>query len=270
MLHPVYFFKNNEAEFSQQHLLVQNGNSFCGFVLYNKNDRKVNTWVLYKIKTSLNEELLAEIMQQQEWLGNRFRSVQVVDYTQHNTLMPKHLLQSGYEYLPGNLMLGNLHNTVLLQDAAGEALNLYHVPSSAYVGFNRLFENAEWLHHESVVMKQTAAEDAIITVEVWFSTVLIYAQQKGKWQVLQQKNYETPEDVLYHILNCKQQFQMGDEVKVVLQGMVEENSALYNLLHQYILNLELNNDLVFEYPYNTTDIPHHTKQLIDRILTCVS
>lgn len=270
MLHPVYFFKNNDPELSAQHLLVQNGTSFCGFVLYDKTNKQVNAWVLYETKTGLTEELLTEIQKQQEWLGNSFRSVQIVDYTQRNTLIPKHLLQSGAEAALSNLMLGNMHNTVSLQDVAGEAMNLYQVPSPAYVALNRLFKDAAWLHHESTVIQQPATEDAIITIEVWFSTIVIYAQQKGKWLVLQQKNYETPEDVLYHLLNCKQQFQMGDEVKVMLQGMVEESSALYNLLHQYILNLELNNDLVFEYPHNTTDIPHHTKQLIDRILTCVS
>lgn len=270
MLHPVYFFRNNQADSAAQHLLVQHGNGFCGFVLYEKKQQQVNAWVLYETKSTINELLLQEMIQQQDWLKQSFEAVIIVDYTHQNTLVPKVLLAQGAESSFLDVMTGSRVQTVSLEDAAGEAVNLYRVASPAYVALNQLFPNAQWLHHESLVLAQPATEEAIITVEIWFNTMFLFAQQHGQWLLLQQRSYQTPQDVLYHILNCKQQWQIGDDVTVRLQGMVEERSALYNLLHQYILNLELHKDLQFYYPANTTDIPHHTKQLIDRILTCVS
>jgi hypothetical protein len=269
LLHPVYFFKNNSVDIAAQHLLVQNGAAFCGFVLYDKLQKTVNAWVLYETKEHLNEQLLNEIITAKDWLKVSFQSVTIVDYTHRNTLVPRQLISTGAEEMISNFLPGSFQNTVALEDAAGEALNLYKTDAAAYVALNKQFINAQWLHHESLVMKQAPAQEPIITVEIWFNTMLLFAQQNGKWLLLQQRTYQTPEDVLYHILNCKQQHAMADDVQVVLRGMVETNSALYQLLHQYILNLDLQQQLVFEYPHNISDIAAHTKTLIDRILTCV-
>jgi hypothetical protein len=270
LLHPVYYFKNNSIDPSAQHLLVQNGAGFIGFVLFDSSEKQVHAWVLYQTKTPLNEDLLSEIIQQQEWLVSSFRSVTIADYSELNTLVPKSLFVRGNEKVFTSILPGNHHHTVSLEDSAGEAINLYQIASSSYVALSRRFPHAIWMHHETTVLQRPPTEESKIIVELWFHQLLIFASQKGKWLLLQQRSYQAPEDVLYHVLNCKQQFEMGEEVAVTLQGMVEENSALYKLLHQYIINLELDNQLVYEYPQNTADIPSHTKQLIDRILTCVS
>lgn len=270
MLHPVYFFKNNLVDFDTQHLLVQNGSAFCGFVLYDAVQKTVNGWVLYQLNESLNDEVLQQITVQQDWLKIPFKSVTIIDYTQNNTLVPKQLLETGAEASISNFLTGSFQHKVAQEDDAGEAMNLYKTDAAAYLALNNQFSNAQWRHHESLVLKMPPAQEAIITVEIWFNTVLLFAQQNGKWLLLQQRSYQTPEDVLYHILNCMQQYSMSADVQVVLQGMVETNSALYQLLHQYILNLNLQQELVFEYPHNTSDIAVHTKTLIDRILTCVS
>lgn len=270
MIHPVYFFKNNSVEPASQHLLVQSGERFCGFVLYEKEQQNVNAWVLYETKTGITDAQLHEIVQQQEWLKHPFQSVTIIDYTKQNALVPASLLASGGEMAVMDFMTGNPQQTVALEDKAGVAVNLYRVSSATYVALSNLFTNAQWMHHESLVIEQPATEEATITVEIWFNTIFLFAEKNGQWLLLQQRTYQTPEDVLYHILHCKQQWNMGDDVTVQLQGMVEEHSALYLLLHQYILNLELNKELQFYYPSNTSDISNHTKQLIDRILTCVS
>lgn len=270
MLHPVYFFKNNSVEPAAQHLLVQSGECFCGFVLYEKEQQNVNAWVLYENKTGITDATLQEITQQQEWLTHPFQSVTIIDYTKQNALVPSSMFVPGAETTVMDFMTGNPQQTVQLEDRAGVAVNLYRVSSAAYVGLSKLFTDAQWMHHESLVIDQPATEEANITVEIWFNTIFLFAEMKGQWLLLQQRTYQTPEDALYHILNCKQQWNMGDDVTVQLQGMVEEHSALYSLLHQYILNLELKKELQFYYPSNTSDIPNHTKQLIDRILTCVS
>ena len=270
LLQPVYFFKSNSAEPAPQHLLVQSGEQFCGFVLYEKEQQHVNTWVLYECKTGITGSFLEDILLQQEWLKQPFESVTIIEYTKLNTLVPSSLLMPGTETTVMDFVTGNPQQTVALEDRTAVAANLYRVPATAYVALCHLFQEAKWMHHESLVIDQPATEEATITVELWFNTFFLFAEKEGQWLLLQQRSYQTPEDVLYHILNCKEQWNMGEDVTVQLQGMVEEHSALYSLLHQYILNLELNKDLQFYYPSNTSDIPNHTKQLIDRILTCVS
>jgi hypothetical protein len=255
---------------TNHYLLVQNGSSFCGFVVFDPQKQQVLTWVLYETKTPLTEALLNQIVERQEWLRLSFRSVTIVDYGAANTLVPKTLFIQGNEKLMTDIIPGPHHNTVTLEDSSSEVVSIFQVPVSAYTALGHLFPDAKWKHHEIFVFRQMPTEEAKISIEIWFNQLHLFASQNGKWLLLQQRTYQTPEDVLFHVLNCKQQLGMRDEVMVTVQGMVEEQSALYKLLYQYILNLEPEEQLIFSFPPNTSDIPVHTKSAIDRILTCVS
>lgn len=270
LLHPVYFFKNNAVDPATQHLLVQHHDSFCGFVMYDPQQQQVHAWVLYETAAPADEALISQIAERQEWLRSSFRSVTVVDYGAANTLVPKALFVAGSEKLFSQLVPGLHHNTITMEDTTADVVNIFQVPSAAYTAFSHLFPAAKWKHHETAVMQQLPTEEATIHLELWFHQLFLFAEQNGKWLLLQQRAYQTPEDVLYHVLNCKQQFGMRDEVVVTVHGMIEEQSALYKLLHQYILNLEPEQQLLFGFPPNTSDIPIHTKSSFDRILTCVS
>jgi hypothetical protein len=270
LLHPVYFFKNNAVDPATQHLLVQHHDSFCGFLLFDPQQQQVHAWVLYELTAPLDETMLSQLTERQEWLRSSFRSVTIADYNAVNTLVPKPFFIPGSEKQLPEVVPGLHHNHILLEDATADVVNLFQVPAAAYTAFARLFPAARWKHHETAVLQQLPTEEAKINMELWFHRVFLFAEQNGKWLLLQQRAYQTPEDVLYHVLNCKKQFGMRDEVMVTVTGMIEEQSALYKLLHQYILNLEPEQQLVYGFPPNTSDIPNHTKSSLDRILTCVS
>ena len=61
-----------------------------------------------------------------------------------------------------------------------------------------------------------------------------------------------------------------EETTVVLQGMIDQRSKLYDVLDQYILNLQLNEELQFQFPATTEEQPVHLSASLDQILTCVS
>jgi len=75
--------------------------------------------------------------------------------------------------------------------------------------------------------------------------------------LMQRYTYETPDDVVYYVLNiCKQLNAELSDVAVTIQGLVDTDSKLYAELHKYISNLQLHQpvDLKFtsdafaEYP----------------------
>lgn len=239
-------------------------------MLFDPQQQQVHAWVLYELTAPLDETILSQLTERQEWLRSSFRSVTIADYNAVNTLVPKPFFIPGSEKQLPEVVPCLHHNHILLEDATADVVNLFQVPVAAYTAFARLFPAARWKHHETAVLQQLPTEEAKIKMELWFHRVFLFAEQNGKWLLLQQRAYQTPEDVLYHVLNCKQQFGMQDEVMVTVQGMIEEQSALYKLLHQYILNLEPEQQLVYGFPPNTSDIPNHTKSSLDRILTCVS
>ena len=58
----------------------------------------------------------------------------------------------------------------------------------------------------------------------------------GELQILQSYRYKTPEDVVFHILNVCENFEVKD-VGLQLFGMIEKDSALFRELHKYFLNI---------------------------------
>ena len=269
----VYFFKEedfNESENLQ--LLIQVSDEFYGFTAFNAIEKKVKAWALYQAKNnvSLSETDLIEIKNEQLWLSYTYVKATIIACGASSALLPEALYREENNLF--NLMYGQKSTDIFLKDRinAADAVNEYSVPYVLYQSFQTNFSNTVWHHIQSLLLQQTASADARITVAISFHSIFITAEQNNKWMLLQNKTYQSPEDVLYHMLNTIKQLGFdGEKTSVILEGMAEADSALANLLYQYVNNMEWNTNLQFSYPVEASSISKHTLALTDRLLTCV-
>lgn len=269
----VYFFKEedfNESENLQ--LLIQVSDEFYGFTAFNALEKKVKAWVLYQAKNNvlLSEPDLIEIKNEQDWLSFTYIKTTIVACGASNILLP--VLLYNKEYILFNLMYGQQSTSIFLKDQIkiADAINEYMIPDELYQLIQTHFKNTVWYHNQSLLLQQNASADERITVAISFHSIFITAEQNNKWMLLQNKTYQSPEDVLYHILNTIKQLGFdGEKTSVILEGMAEADSALANLLYQYVNNMEWNTNLQFSYPVEASSISKHTLALTDRLLTCV-
>ncbi len=65
-------------------------------------------------------------------------------------------------------------------------------------------------------------------------SLTVVLRKQGQLQVIQNFEFGTPEDVVYHVLNVCQSFDVdATQAIVTVSGMIEETSNLYNELYKY-------------------------------------
>ena len=170
-------------------------------------------------------------------------------------------------------VIGPQQNTVLLRDIVLQQslVNNYTVDATVAAVLNKRFPKGEWWHIQSLLLTKQAAGAVCVTATVYFNEVQVTVERNGNWLMLQSYSYQTPEDVLYYLLNVMQQLDLSqEETTVYLQGMIDQHSALYDVLYSYILNLQLKDELHYSFPTATDEHPVHLSASLDQLLACVS
>jgi hypothetical protein len=280
VLHPSVFIESNEAknvDTAGAYLLVQTGDGFIGFASFLPTEKKVNSWVLFELEQQITavqlEEKLSAIAAAYTWVHTNYQKVILLQYEPLNVLVPAILnSEAGKEQLL-QLVHGSQTNRVLVKDIVLQQslVNHYTVDADLASLLNKRFPKGEWWHVQSLLLTKTAAGGTRVTATIRFHEVQLTVEKNGNWLLLQSYNYHTPEDVLYYILNAMQQLDLTqEETTVYLQGMIDQHSALYDVLYSYILNLQLKDELQYSFPAATDEHPVHLSASLDQVLVCVS
>lgn len=256
------------------YLLLQAGDGFVGFAAFVPAEKKLLAWVLYKTEVAEElEEKLGAVAAKHTWIHSNYQKIVLVQYAPANALVPAILNSDAGKELLLEQVIGPQQNTVFMRDIVLQQslVNNYVVDAKLVAVLNKRFPKGEWWHVQSLLLTKTAAAEPRITVTIRFNEVQLTAERNGKWLLLQAYNYQTPEDVLYYILNTLQQLDLTqEETTVYLQGMIDERSALYDVLYSYILNLQLKDELQYSFPATTEEHPVHLSASLDQVLVCVS
>jgi hypothetical protein len=256
------------------YLLVQAGDGFTGFAVFRPTEKKLMGWVVYKTEAGISlEEQLGAIAAKHTWVHTNYQKVLLVQYAATNALVPAVLNSEAGKELLLEQVIGPQQNTVLVRDIVLQQslVNNYTVDATVAAVLNKRFPKGEWWHIQSLLLTKQAAGAVCVTATVYFNEVQITVERNGNWLLLQSYSYQTPEDVLYYLLNVMQQLDLSqEETTVYLQGMIDQHSALYDVLYSYILNLQLKDELHYSFPTATDEHPVHLSASLDQLLACVS
>lgn len=280
MLHPTIHIVSNEIETldpAANYLLVQAGSDFIGFASFSPVEKRVHGWVVYQLDAVVAnmqpEEKLSAIAAANTWVHSNYQKIIMVQYAPGNVLLPAILNKDeGKENLL-EMALGPQQNKLYVKDIVLQQslVNHYVVDGTLGALLNKRFPKGEWWHVQSLLLTQAAKGGSTVTVTIRFHEVQITVERNGQWLLLQSYSYHTPEDVLYHILNAMQQLELSqEETTVWLQGMIDQRSALYDVLYNYILHLQLKEELTYQFPAATDEHPVHLSASLDQVLACVS
>lgn len=121
--------------------------------------------------------------------------------------------------------------------------NLYHayrLPTHLHAGFVTKFLNGKSWHIRTAMLENMEShEPAVIQVDFKTDEATLIAVNEKALLLAKSFFYSAPEDVLYQLLKCCQQFDLPQqEVKLILSGLIEKDSALYGELYKYFIRLE--------------------------------
>ena len=279
LFHPVIHIVEKEIEVintPNTYLLIQVADGFIGFVSFHPSEKKVNGWVLYKVEQNLSvsfmQDMLSEIAAAETWVHNNYHKILIVQQNCRNITLPVSLSKEEGKEALFNLMFGKRKNELHLKDIVLQQniVNHFAVDSMIADVMNKKFPKAEWWHVQSLLLSKDASSETIITATIWLNEIHLTVEKNSQWLLLQTYIYQTPEDALYIILNAMKQLNITqEECKVLLQGMIDQRSPLFDMLQLYILNLEFNNQLEYQFPA-TDQHPVHLFSSLDQLLSCVS
>jgi hypothetical protein len=235
-------------ELRNSQLLIEVGEKMFSFVIYNKEQRRFLGLRQYNLdytpgKTML--ENLLEIVTNDEWLQSQYKEAFIIyNYTDSNFLPEKvfhiELNQPVTEILYGNAKKGLL----LSEKVIGYKMyNIYRVPREIHALLQRKFSSGNYWHYYTLMLydqqAQPSAGEQVIKMVMRADQFLVAVYNGEKIQLIQSYSYQTPDDVSYYLLGICNKFHISqDKVTLIVSGLLDEQSRLYQELLKYFLQVQ--------------------------------
>ena len=152
-----------------------------------------------------------------------------------------------------------------------QLVNAYSLPSSIYEIVEERFSPSQYFHVYTTGLKVNNGFGAPDQIELCFTTQFfrVLVKKNNEIYLAQTYAYKTPLDVVYFLLKICYEFQMNQSLVVlVISGLVDQDSALYQELHHYFLNLNFTQEPLYVLPEN--EHPHYYFNSLYNLAACVS
>jgi len=228
---------------NQHQLIVDLSNAHLSCLVVNE-DLKIVAFELFKLyEDELDfDDIIVDIMKESRLLDKSYTDTKVFINSAEAVLIPgKHFnKQVAEDFL--TIGFGEPHKQVMRYN------EFHHDTEDITVAFrlqeqvpdqiNRRLIMVEF-HHVYIKMaehllKKDISVGDIIKVQFYYKHIIVGVRKQGKLQLVQYFDYQTAEDVLYHLLHICQEFDLQtNKVMLEISGIVDLQSALYTTLEKY-------------------------------------
>ncbi|MBK5284286.1 MAG: DUF3822 family protein [Bacteroidia bacterium] len=233
-------------------------------------DRKRNKVLVLKSKPA-DENLmgvsLAQLLKTDETLaGVQYRSVHVSVVNRFSTLIPAGLFEKGDEekYIKFNATIEG--NMIAYSDKlkAEAIVNSFYMPEALAETVRKNFGYAV-LHHfstpliEGILMSSSSSSEKKVFLHLQNKSCEIIVTQGKKLVLYNSFPCSEVQECVYYVMFVAEQLNLNHPtLELNLLGEIVKNSAVENLLSQYIGNVIFGNrPSMFEYSYGFIDLPTH-------------
>jgi hypothetical protein len=148
---------------------------------------------------------------------------------------------------------------------------VYSLPASLFSIIERKLPGAGFCHAYTSSLKIYNGFVAPDQIDIHFTTnyFRVIVKKESLLQLAQTYHYKTPLDVIYYLLKITYEFQLDQsETFVIVSGLVEQESALYQELHNYFVNIHFAQAPSYELPGD--DYPHYYFNSLYNLAACGS
>lgn len=186
-----------------------------------------------------------------------------------NILLPFENHNGDYQAL--SYLSGANNYDISLQDRIDQCsiTNIFSVSYQLYNSIKSVLPQANVNHCKTVLIGSMPESTAKGVLFVNFSNqdFNIVASKENRLLIAQTYSYTSPADVLFYLLKICETFDLKQQdVKVLLSGLIDEDSGLYKDIYQYFLNIEFKN-VTWQVPDNT-EYPFHLFTILNLLAQC--
>jgi hypothetical protein len=216
---------------------------------------------------------IKKVVLSQDLLNNGFEKITIVYAFPTAIIVPEQFSSDQAKKEMLDLVFGD-QNDALVRTDIDTVQNrhiVYTVPNQVASVIDYLFSSHKAKHLYSLLTVINGLNGNDIYCIFWnnyFTAMLVKA---GKLQAIQTYQYKSPDDVAYYLLHLCESFEVAvNDTTLHLNGMVGENSNLYNELSKYFLHLQFESlPPVFTYPEAMKEYPAHYFSHLFALASCV-
>jgi hypothetical protein len=196
------------------------------------------------------DELLANISKQSKLLSSEASSVSVYINNEYCVPVPVFVFNKeiAVEYLRvvyGEIVFSNVQFEHLPLEPG--IINVYPVEYDCFNWLRQKFKKFTFHHTYSNIMRGILsipdASSELITVRFYNTFMIVAVMKDANFHLIQTYHFETPEDVLYYLLNITQQLELFNEsLTVRISGMISLEYNLYRELITYFKEVIVDKD----------------------------
>jgi hypothetical protein len=156
-------------------------------------------------------------------------------------LVPDELYKQGSEADMLDLFFGKEANVVCKTDQLkiAEVKNVYRISNSILNPISMAFPNAK-LTHSNVKQINGKVEGDLLTGIVFNNIIKLFLYQNNELHLVKHFTFSTHDDVVYAVLQiCSVHDIDPNQIKLRLKGMIVKDSALYQSLYNYFMDIDL-------------------------------
>ncbi len=225
------------------HLMAEAEEAGIAFVFYTANPFEIKglQWSQFEKDATPSEKInaLEKLFSSEDNLQQYFLSVTLCSNAKEAILVPGKYFDVHNAKAMISLQYGEgLNGEILGEEAAAINAVLAYKPDTT---FNKIwgkkFPTSTTHHSTALQLRYKSFDVNVLDCIVSPRHIKLFVYKNAMLQLVQQFDYKTPADVVYHLLNSCMQYEIEpSEVSVLLSGLIEENSALYQEIYKYFLH----------------------------------
>jgi hypothetical protein len=267
-LKTLFDIRTDESTGKGQTLLLELGPDHCSYGFFHPAAKKVTRLSYFSFDETSIEESFGSILHGLEEIS--FKKTAVCSAFPQALLMPQQQFNNDYTLLRS---IYDEPGQAYKHDAINEwqMVNVYSLPSSVLELCESAFPSAQYRHTYTPALKIYNGFVAENQISIHFTTqkFRVLLKKEGYVHLVQTYLYATPLDVVYFLLKICYEFGLDQsEVSLILSGLVEMDSSLYEDLHQYFIHIHFAQPPVYELPESSH--PHYYFSSLYNLAACVS
>jgi Protein of unknown function (DUF3822) len=274
-VNPSFNITTENTPLNKPNLFITAGKQGISFIQLDTDSSTFISVLVYHFAKHLTAAAVAEeinnIVSAENLSQQHFKKIFVAWCFDENVLVPHEYFDAGnskemLELVHGDLMQGTVQNELV---TAHNLHTVYKIPAAVKNIFNNYFPFCIQSHQSSSLINFEKNNKDLLYCNFYPEHLTVLLRKNDQLQVIQQFEYASPEDAVYHLLNVCQSFET-DAPKTILtvSGMIDTDSSLYSELYKYFQCVNCA-DLPASFNY-ADEIKNHPKHYFSHLFATAS
>ncbi len=269
IIRPAFGFSNENTASAIEgaaKLCIEVGQFHVALTISNVSGDLVSHFDLYTAKQKIDAAFLQSVLTSEKLEGVQFSEVIFVHNQKEMVLVPSSL----YKQELDAVLMDTIHGDLMAYSIAVDDVHQWELHNVFGLSTEMLelvlhqYPQARQVQYMSACLKgifRTLTEDVNQWIKLYVlpSCINLVVLKGEQLQIAKSFYYETPEDIIYHLLNVVDKYDLDvSQVTVEVSGLLDLSSATWKELGKYFLNISMEKCPSFSGENATnTDLPSH-------------